>query len=186
MQRVRGPAAAGSPARFSNIANRDASDREPSAGQQSARFGNSISDVSGDRLREWTGLSQEQFYDSRRVAILPMGFCYPGRATNGGDASPRPECASLWRSRLLAALPSVRLTLLVGSYAQASVLGLGAVSERVRDFRSYLPRYFPLPHPSWRSRIWSDRNPWFEGEVLPALRREIEAALGPKSNEQPG
>ena len=145
-----------------------------------------FSDASGDRLREWTGLSQEQFYDSRRVAILPMGLCYPGRATNGGDVPPRPECASLWRSRLLAALPSVRLTLLVGSYAQASVLGPGAVSQRVRDFRSYLPRYFPLPHPSWRSRIWSDRNPWFEGEVLPALRREIEAALDPKSNEQPG
>jgi len=136
-----------------------------------------FSDPSGDRLREWTGLSHAQFYDAAKVAILPMGLCYPGRASNGGDAPPRPECAPLWRDRLLAAMPALRLTLLVGSYAQTSAFGPGAMSQRVRDFRSYLPRYFPLPHPSWRSRIWVDQNPWFAAEVLPALRKAVERAL---------
>jgi uracil-DNA glycosylase len=136
-----------------------------------------FSDASGDRLREWTGLSHEQFYDADKVAILPMGLCYPGRARNGGDAPPRPECAALWRDRLLAALPAVRLILLVGSYAQTNALGPGAMTQRVRDFRSFLPRYFPLPHPSWRSRIWADRNPWFGAEVLPALREAVGQAL---------
>lgn len=136
-----------------------------------------FSDDSGARLREWTGLSSEQFYDAAKVAILPMGLCYPGRAANGGDAPPRPECAPLWRDRLLAAMPAIRLTLLVGRYAQANVLGPGAMTERVRDFRRYLPPYFPLPHPSWRSRIWADRNPWFAADVLPMLREAVEAAL---------
>jgi uracil-DNA glycosylase len=137
-----------------------------------------FSDPSGDRLREWTGLSEEQFYDPARVAILPMGLCYPGRAASGGDAPPRPECAPLWRGRLLAGMPAIRLTLLVGSYAQNHVLGSGAVASRVRNFRDYLPRYFPLPHPSWRSRVWASRNPWFEEEVLPALRAAVGEALG--------
>jgi uracil-DNA glycosylase len=137
-----------------------------------------FSDPSGDRLREWTGLSEEQFYDPARVAILPMGLCYPGRAASGGDAPPRPECAPLWRGRLLAGMPSIRLILLVGSYAQNHVLGAGAVASRVRNFRDYLPRYFPLPHPSWRSRVWAGRNPWFEEEVLPALRAAVGEALG--------
>jgi uracil-DNA glycosylase len=136
-----------------------------------------FSDASGDRLRKWTGLSHEQFYDAAKVAILPMGLCYPGRGTNGGDAPPRPECAPLWRARLLAAMPALRLTLLVGSYAQIHVLGPGAMSQRVRDFRDYLPQYFPLPHPSWRSRIWADQNPWFAAEVLPALRDSVSDAL---------
>ena len=136
-----------------------------------------FSDTSGDRLREWTGLSDAQFYDAARVAILPMGLCYPGRASNGGDAPPRPECAPLWRDRLLAAMPAVRLTLLVGNYAQANALGPGVVSQRVRDFRKYLPRYFPLRHPSWRSRIWAERNPWFAAEVLPALREAVARAV---------
>jgi uracil-DNA glycosylase len=137
-----------------------------------------FSDPSGDRLREWTGLSEEQFYDPARVAILPMGLCYPGRAASGGDAPPRPECAPLWRGRLLAGMPAICLTLLVGSYAQNHVLGAGAVASRVRNFRDYLPRYFPLPHPSWRSRVWASRNPWFEEEVLPALRAAVREALG--------
>lgn len=136
-----------------------------------------FSDPSGDRLREWTGLSEEQFYDPAKVAILPMGLCYPGRAANGGDAPPRPECAPLWRERLLAAMPAIRLTLLIGGYAQNHVLGPGSVGARVRAFSDYLPRYFPLPHPSWRSRIWASRNPWFEEEVLPALRRNVQLAL---------
>lgn len=135
-----------------------------------------FSDPSGDRLREWTGLSREQFYNSAKVAILPMGLCYPGGAKSG-DAPPRRECAPLWRDRLLAAMPEVRLTLLVGTYAQVSALGPGTLTERVRDFRTYLPRYFPLPHPSWRSRMWADRNPWFADEVLPALRQAVAHAL---------
>ena len=135
-------------------------------------------DQSGDRLREWTGLSKEQFYDDSRVAILPMALCYPGRA-GGGDAPPRKECAPLWRDRLLGELPDLRLTLLVGTYAQTHVLGRGSMTERVRNFRDYLPGHFPLPHPSWRSRIWAERNPWFEAEVLPALRSAIRGSLVP-------
>lgn len=134
-------------------------------------------DESGDRLRSWLGLSREQFHDDRSVAILPMGLCYPGKK-QGGDAPPRPECAPLWRERLLDQLPEVRLTLLVGSYAQAHVLGPGSVTERVRNFRAFFPGYFPLPHPSWRARLFAARNPWFEAEVLPALRAEVARALG--------
>src|SRR6185295_389755 len=134
-----------------------------------------FSDASGDRLRDWMGLSSDEFYDERTVAIVPMGFCYPGRR-NGGDAPPRMECAHLWRNQLLQLLPNVRLTLLVGSYAQRHVLGPGAITPRVKNFRAYLPAYFPLPHPSWRSRIWEGRNPWFREDVLPALRFAIERA----------
>ena len=137
-----------------------------------------FSDPSGDRLREWTGLSEQEFYDEAKVAILPVGLCYPGRAKSG-DAPPRPECARLWRHRLLAELPALRLTLLVGSYAQNQALGPGPMTERVRNFRAHLPRYFPLPHPSWRSRIWAQNNPWFEAEVLPQLRAEVRRALEP-------
>lgn len=136
-----------------------------------------FSDASGDRLREWTGLSREQFYDEAKIAILPTGLCYPGRSRNGGDAPPRPECAPLWRDRLLAEMPMVRLTLLVGSYAQNNTLGPGTMTRRVRDFRNFLPRYFPLPHPSWRSRIWAEQNPWFAAEVLPVLRDAVADAL---------
>ena len=134
-------------------------------------------DASGHRLRGWLGLSLERFHDYAKVAILPMGLCYPGRLPNGGDAPPRPECARLWRARLLALMPAIRLTLLVGGYAQADALGRGGMTERVRDWRSALPRYFPLPHPSWRTGIWERRNPWFTEEVLPALRAEVARAL---------
>jgi uracil-DNA glycosylase len=134
-------------------------------------------DDSGARLREWMGVSREEFYDPARVAIVPMGLCYPGRIDKGGDAPPRPECAPLWRERLLSHLTDLRLTLLIGTYAQAAVLGRGAMTERVRAFRDCGPGVFPLPHPSWRSRIWAERNPWFADEVLPALRREVRAAL---------
>lgn len=139
------------------------------------RSGVPFSDASGDRLREWTGLSNDEFYDARMVAILPMGFCYPGRS-GSGDAPPRPECAPLWRSRLLRFLPALRLTLLIGTYAQNYVLGPGAMTERVENFRDYLPQYFPLPHPSWRSRIWEDKHPWFRRDVLPALRSAVDEA----------
>ncbi len=139
-----------------------------------------FSDPSGERLREWMGVDAETFYDEERIAILPMGFCYPGRGQSG-DAPPRPECARLWRPELLAQMPALRLTLLVGTYAQEAALGPGRMSDRVRDFRSYLPRYFPLPHPSWRSRIWAANNPWFEAEVLPELRRRVRSILGEPS-----
>ena len=133
-------------------------------------------DASGERLRAWMGIDPPTFYDASRIAIVPMGYCYPGRGS-GGDLPPRPECAPLWRDRLLAGMPAIRLTLLVGSYAQINALGPGRVSQRVRDFRSYLPRYFPLPHPSWRSRIWAENNPWFSSEVPPALRNAVARAL---------
>lgn len=135
-----------------------------------------FSDPSGDRLREWMGVSHQLFYDARRIAIVPMGLCYPGRAS-GGDAPPRRECASLWRQRLLAEMPRIRLTLLVGTYAQVAAIGLGRMVDNVRHFRDYLPQYFPLPHPSWRSQIWMREHPWFEAEVLPSLRTHVRGAI---------
>jgi uracil-DNA glycosylase len=135
-------------------------------------------DPSGDRLRQWLDMTREKFYDDRMVAIVPMGLCYPGRLHGGGDAPPRPECAPLWRRKLLALMPEVRLTLLVGSYAQADALGPGAMTHRVREFREFLPAFFPLPHPSWRTTAWERRNPWFGAEVLPALREAVANVLG--------
>lgn len=141
-------------------------------------------DPSGDRLRRWLDMDRETFYDGSRIAILPMGFCYPGRLPNGGDAPPRPECAPLWRDRLLRSMPSIRLTLLVGTYALAYSLGKGPMTDRVRDFQAYLPDRFPLPHPSWRTNAWERRNPWFEAEALPALRSAVRAALGTEGGSQ--
>ena len=139
--------------------------------------GISFWDASGDRLRDWLGLDKATFYDSAQVAILPMGLCYPGRLDQGGDRPPRPECAPLWRDRVLALMPAIKLTLLIGTYAQVHVLGPGAMTQRVRDFRRHLPQYFPLPHPSWRTGVWETRNPWFTKEVLPALKAEVACAL---------
>lgn len=136
-------------------------------------------DLSGERLRGWLGVTREQFYDASTVAIVPMGFCYPGRLPNGGDAPPRRECAPLWRDRLLRLMPDIRLTLLVGQYAQVHALGPGALTERVRRYRDYLPTYFPLPHPSWRAVIFERSNPWFAEDVLPALRRAFAEAVTP-------
>ena len=136
-----------------------------------------FSDASGDRLREWMGVSTDEFYDQRRIAIVPMGLCYPGRLPGGGDAPPRLECAPLWRDRLLAHMPDLRLTLLVGSYAQTDAFGPGKMTERVIGFRDHLPAIFPLPHPSWRSRHWAAQNPWFDADVLPALRGAVQRAL---------
>jgi uracil-DNA glycosylase len=144
-------------------------------GSRAHETGVPFSDESGERLRQWMGMSTDEFYDERAVAILPMGFCYPGRLS-GGDAPPRTECARLWRQRLLRLLPAVRLTLLVGSYAQQHVLGPGPMTPRIRNFRDYLPDCFPLPHPSWRSRIWEKKNPWFCDDVLPALHDAIKHA----------
>ena len=134
-------------------------------------------DASGDRLRGWLGMTPEEFYDVARIAILPMGLCYPGRHPQGGDLPPRPACAPLWRQRLLDQMPQLRLTLLVGSYAQEAVFGPGKMTDRVMAFREHLPRYFPLPHPSWRTGFWEKRNPWFVTEVLPALRAEVRRVL---------
>jgi len=140
--------------------------------------GLSFNDPSGDRLRAWLQMDRDTFYDESRIAIVPMGLCYPGRLPNGGDAPPRPECAPLWLDKLLAQMPEIRLTLLVGMYALTHVLGVGAMTERVRDFRDHLPRYFALPHPSWRTTAWERRNPWFGADVLPALRQAVAGALG--------
>ena len=136
-------------------------------------------DSSGARLRVWLGMTPKDFYDDSRVAIVPMGLCYPGRLPNGGDAPPRPECSPRWHPRLLPLMPDIRLTLLVGTYAQARVLGPGKMTTRVQDFAAYLPRYFPLPHPSWRTTAWEREQKWFTSEALPALRAAVAAALAP-------
>ncbi|HOZ46633.1 MAG TPA: uracil-DNA glycosylase family protein [Candidatus Hydrogenedentes bacterium] len=141
-------------------------------------------DPSGDRLRKWLHLDRERFYDESRIAIIPMGYCYPGRNARGGDLPPRPECARLWLDRLRALLPRIELTLLVGGYAQRHYLGARAgasLTETVRAWREYAPAYFPLPHPSFRNLDWMKRNPWFEREVVPALREAAERILGPGS-----
>ena len=134
-------------------------------------------DASGVRLRGWLGMDEATFYDGSRIAILPMGLCYPGRLPNGGDAPPRAGCAARWQPRLLPLMPGIRLTLLIGTYAQTHFLGRGAMTDRVRDWRRHLPRFFPLPHPSWRTTAWEARNPWFGAEVLPALRAAVAGAL---------
>lgn len=135
-------------------------------------------DPSGDRLRLWLGLDRTTFYDEAGVAIVPMGLCYPGRLPKGGDAPPRPECAPLWHPRLLPLMPDIRLTLLVGSYAQARAFGKGTMTERVRAFREYLPAgRVPLPHPSWRTSGWERRNTWFNEDLLPELRARVAAVL---------
>jgi uracil-DNA glycosylase len=136
-------------------------------------------DPSGDRLRDWLGIDRPTFYDEGQVAIVPMGFCYPGRGESG-DQPPRPECAPLWHPRLLPLLPAVGLTLLIGAYAQAHYLPRrpgSSLTETVRGYRGSLPRFFPLPHPSPRNALWRKKNPWFEREVLPALRRRVKKAL---------
>lgn len=135
-------------------------------------------DPSGDRLRDWLQLDRDTFYDASRIAIIPTGLCYPGRLPRGGDAPPRPECAPLWHPRLRALLPDIRLTLLVGSYAQAYVLGRRAsMTETVRAWADCLPDALPLPHPSWRTTAWQRRNPWFEEELLPELRQRVHALV---------
>ena len=134
-------------------------------------------DPSGVRLRGWMAMDSAAFYNGDNVAIVPMGLCYPGRLPNGGDAPPRPECAPLWQDRLIGMMPDIRLTLLVGGYALTHVLGKGTMTERVRAWRDHLPRYFSLPHPSWRTGAWERKNPWFTAEVIPALRQAVAAAL---------
>ncbi len=137
-------------------------------------------DASGKRLRDWLDLEPKIFYDQERIAILPMGLCYPGRDPRGGDNPPRPECAPLWHPPLRAALGRIAVTLLVGRYAQAYYLGARrstSLTETVRAWRDYGPELLPLPHPSWRNTAWLKRNPWFEAELLPDLRARIHALL---------
>ena len=136
-------------------------------------------DASGDRLRDWMGVARERFYDPKCIAIVPMGFCFPGTGKSG-DLPPRPECAPAWRTRVLARLKRVELTLVIGQYAQDYHLpGVrGPVTESVRAWRAHWPEVMPLPHPSPRNNIWLRRNPWFEAELLPVLRKRIARLLG--------
>lgn len=140
-----------------------------------------FNDPSGDRLRDWMGISAEQFYDPSRLAIIPMGFCFPGYDAKGGDRPPMKRCAETWRDSLIRLLPDIDLTLLIGGYAQAWHLGNRRkrnLTETVKAWRDYTDdRLFTLPHPSWRNTGWLKRNPWFEAEVLPALRKSVRSAL---------
>lgn len=137
-------------------------------------------DPSGDRLRQWLDMDRERFYDESRIAVLPMGLCFPGTDPKGGDYPPRPECGPLWHPRLRPAFAGVRLTLLVGGYAQAHYLGerrKRTMTDTVAAWRDYAPEFIPLPHPSWRNTAWLKKNPWFEAELVPELRRRVAALV---------
>jgi uracil-DNA glycosylase len=159
------------------------SDRAPiliagqAPGAQVHRKGRPFDDRSGDRLRGWLGVDREAFYDRGRFAVLPMAFCFPGYDASGADLPPPPVCAAAWRARALAAMPQIRLTLLVGGYAQRWALGprAGSVAAIVARWRELGPGLLPLPHPSWRNAGWLRRNPWFEAELVPELRRRVAA-----------
>lgn len=134
-------------------------------------------DASGIRLRKWIGIEPETFYNDRHIAIIPMGYCYPGRGA-AGDLPPRRECATLWLDQLLAKLPNIELTLLIGQYAQRHYLGKRrktTLTDTVKAWREYGPKYIPLPHPSARNTAWFQRNPWFEQELVPLLRARVDA-----------
>lgn len=147
--------------------------------------GKPFTDPSGDRLRDWMGIGEAQFYDEARIAIVPMGFCFPGLDAKGGDLPPRRECAPAWRNALLDRMPAVDLVLAVGLYAQQFHLGKrvrGSLTETVAEWRAILdetdaPTILPLPHPSWRNSGWIKRNPWFEAELLPILKGLVAARL---------
>lgn len=132
-------------------------------------------DASGDRLRAWMGIDKTVFYDAEKIALIPMGLCYPGRGA-GGDLPPRPECAPLWMAALLAQLPRIELTLLIGLHAQRHFLGSGrqrTLTETVRRWQDHAPHRMPLPHPSPRNTPWFQAHPWLEHELLPALRCRV-------------
>ena len=148
-------------------------------GRRAHESGLTWNDPSGDVLREWLALDREAFYDAARVAIVPIGLCYPG-TVDGADLPPRKECAPAWQPRFKAALPEVRLTLLVGQYAVAfhlRNLRKATLTDTVRSFAEYLPEYFVLPHPSWRNKAWIKKNPWFMKVVIPELRRRVNSVL---------
>jgi uracil-DNA glycosylase len=136
-----------------------------------------FNDASGDRLRAWMGLGRETFYDRSKLAITPMGFCFPGYDGRGADLPPPPLCAATWAARLDEALGPAPLTLLIGHHAQKHRLSRASVTDTVRAWRDHAPALFPLPHPSWRNTGWLRRNPWFEVELLPALRTRIREVL---------
>jgi uracil-DNA glycosylase len=146
--------------------------------------GRPFTDPSGDRLRNWMGIDDDVFYDAARLAIVPMGFCFPGLDAKGGDLPPRTECRKAWHDHLFAAMPQIELVLVIGQYAQAYHLGKDrrkSLTETVGQWQSYLevprsgetPAVLPLPHPSWRNNAWLKKNPWFENELLPVLRKEV-------------
>lgn len=132
-------------------------------------------DQSGDELRRWLGVDKDQFYDAQVFALVPMGFCYPGKGVSG-DLPPRPECAPLWHKKLFSNMPEIRLTVLIGQYAQKYYLGdskKASLTDTVKNFSIYLPAYLPLVHPSPRNKIWQKKNPWFTGEVIPVLQQKV-------------
>ncbi|WP_031434589.1 uracil-DNA glycosylase family protein [Methylomarinum vadi] len=144
--------------------------------------GKPFDDASGVRLRTWLGIGETEFYNPELIAILPMGFCYPGKGPSG-DLRPRPECAEQWRRRCLAQLPNIRLTLVIGRYAQGWHLDQGnqhSLTEIVKNWRAHWPEVLPLPHPSPRNNRWLKQNPWFEQEVLPALRVRVSELIAPE------
>ena len=137
-------------------------------------------DPSGDRLRLWLNIDKDTFYDQNKVAIIPMGFCYPGRLPKGGDKPPRPECTPTWHPPLLEHLPNIEMTVLAGAYSQKRFLGSKRarnLTETVRAWRDHAPEFMPLPHPSWRNNTWLKKNLWFADELLPELRDSISAEL---------
>lgn len=145
-----------------------------------------FSDPSGDRLRDWMGVTPAEFYDARRIAIVPMGFCFPGLDATGGDLPPRSECAPLWRARLFALLPDIELMLLIGAHAQRWHLGKDLLRPSLTSTvatwddilaRTHRPRCLPLPHPSWRNSGWLRANPWYAREVLPRLKSEVSRVI---------
>lgn len=136
-------------------------------------------DPSGERLRDWMGVTTEQFYNKQKIAIVPMGFCYPGRGKSG-DLPPRPECAELWHERLMRCLPKIEFTILLGQYSQKYVLGdriQSSLTQTVANWKAYTPRHLPLPHPSPRNNIWLKKNPWFIDDVLPWMKRRVRKLL---------
>lgn len=149
-------------------------------GMRVHRSGKPFTDPSGDRLRQWMGVDEDVFYDRDRVAIVPMAFCFPGYDAKGSDLPPPPICARTWRGRVLNLLSQIELTLLIGGHAQVWHLpGKATVTARVAAWRDHAPRVIPLPHPSWRNTAWMKRNPWFEAELLPALRTRVQEVLKP-------
>jgi uracil-DNA glycosylase len=139
-----------------------------------------FNDPSGDRLRLWLGIDRAVFYDRERIALVPTGFCYPGKG-RGGTRPPRPECAATWQAKVRRQLPRIDLTLLVGQYAQAHYLGdrrKPSLAGTVRAYADYLPEFWPIPHPSPRNILWLKRHPWFEAEIVPALRARVRALVG--------
>ena len=149
-------------------------------GMRAHLSGRPFDDPSGVRLRDWMGVDEETFWDRRNVAVVPMGFCFPGYDAAGGDIAPPRVCAAMWREKALAHVGDVPVTLLIGGYAQTWHLGPGRVTDRVRDWRALAPRVWCLPHPSWRNTAWLKRHPWFEAEAVPALRAAVAGALAPE------